>query len=146
MKKLIIFFILVQLFSCKTVEDIRPNLENNLEPKSNGEIVKHTYYTLAYSEANEQAFWVYYELTPELINGSQSRTDDFRADPLVSTGSASLDDYKGSGYDRGHLCPAADMTLNHTSMSESFYFIQVNCIDSALLHYSYQAHGMVQLS
>lgn len=78
-------------------------------------------YTLAYSEADEQAYWVFYHLTPELINGSQSRTDDFRADPLVSTGSATLDDYKGSGYDRGHLCPAADMTLNKTSMSETFY-------------------------
>ena len=83
--------------------------------------VKHTYYTLSYSEENEQAYWVYYELTPQLISGTQSRTDDFRADPMVSTGSASLADYSGSGYDRGHLCPAADMTLNKTSMSETFY-------------------------
>jgi endonuclease G len=35
--------------------------------------------------------------------------------------STTLEDYKGSGYDRGHLCPAADMTLNKTSMSETFY-------------------------
>ena len=64
---------------------------------------------------------MYYQITPELINGSQARTDDFRPDPLVSTGSASLADYSGSGYDRGHLCPAADMKLNKTSMSETFY-------------------------
>ena len=92
-----------------------------LEPKSAGEIVKHTYYSLAYSEENEQAYWVYYQLTPEEINGSQSRTDDFRPDPLISTGSATLADYSGSGYDRGHMCPAADMKLNKTSMSETFY-------------------------
>jgi endonuclease G, mitochondrial len=60
-------------------------------------------------------------LTPELINGSQDRTDDFRPDPAVSTASASLNAYKGSGYDRGHLCPAADMKLNQTSMSETFF-------------------------
>lgn len=108
------------LLSCKS-EDIQPTQNTSLEPLSKGEIIKHTYYTLAYSEADEQAYWVFYHLTPELINGTQSRTDDFRADPLVSTGSASLEDYKGSGYDRGHLCPAADMTLNKTSMSETFY-------------------------
>ncbi len=90
-------------------------------PESEGEIIKHTYYTLSYSEENEQAFWVYYELTPELVNGSISRTDNFRPDPKVSTGSAELDDYKGSGYHRGHLCPAGSMDLNKTSMSESFF-------------------------
>ena len=83
--------------------------------------MKPTYYTPAYSENYEQAYWVYYHLTPELINGTQTRTDDYRADPLVSTGSASLTDYSGSGYDRGLLCPAADMSLNKTSMSETFY-------------------------
>lgn len=118
-------YLLILLFivsaSCNQANDFKSNESVSLEPISRGEIIKHTYYTLSYSEENEQAYWVYYELTPELINGNQSRTDDFRVDPTVSTGSASLDDYKGSGYDRGHLCPAADMTLNKTSMSESFY-------------------------
>jgi len=120
MRKILLFCLLVLSFSCKKEPDILPT-NTSLEPISKGEIVKHTYYTLAYSEADEQAYWVYYHLTPELINGTQTRTDDFRSDPLVNTGSASLADYSGSGYDRGHLCPAADMTLNKTSMSESFY-------------------------
>lgn len=121
MKRIFLLFIIIVSISCKSDDGIQPNSDAGFEPKSSGEIVKHTYYTLAYSEDNEQAYWVYYELTPELINGTQSRTDDFRADPSVSTGSATLDDYKGSGYDRGHLCPAGDMGLNKTSMSESFY-------------------------
>jgi endonuclease G len=120
MKKIFLLVFYILLLSCKS-EDVQPTDNISLEPKSAGEIVKHTYYTLAYSEENEQAYWVYYQLTPELINGTQARTDDFRADPAVSTGSASLDDYKGSGYDRGHLCPAADMVLNKTSMSETFF-------------------------
>lgn len=120
MGKFLLFFVFIIAISCKS-DDVQSVATGSLEPNSSGEIVKHTYYTLAYSEANEQASWVYYVLTPELINGTQSRTDDFRADPAVSTGSASLDDYKSSGYDRGHLCPAADMTLNKTSMSESFF-------------------------
>ncbi|SMO89187.1 endonuclease G [Saccharicrinis carchari] len=93
----------------------------NLVPKSSGQIAEHTYYTLCYSEQHEQAIWVYYKLTPELVNGSEKRTDDFRPDPKVSTGSATLTDYKGSGYHRGHLCPAGSMDMNRTSMSESFF-------------------------
>ncbi len=90
-------------------------------PKSNGQIVYHTYYSLSYSEDNEQPNWVFYELTPEMINGDISRTDKFREDNLIAQGSASLEDYENSGYDRGHLAPAADMKLNSTSMSESFF-------------------------
>jgi len=62
-----------------------------------------------------------YELTSSMISGTQSRTNNFRPDPKIDTGSASLDDYKNSGYDRGHLAPAGDMKCSHIAMSESFY-------------------------
>lgn len=103
MKKYWLLFILSVAVSCKTTQDITPKGTENTgsyEPVSKGEVIKQMYYILAFFEENEQASWVYYVLTPEEINGTQSRTDDFRADPSVSTGSASLNDYKGSGYDR----------------------------------------------
>ena len=84
-------------------------------------IIEHTYYTLSYSEDHEQAEWVQYTLKSEYLNPSISRTDNFRTDPLVKTTSSELLDYKGSGYDRGHLAPAADMKYNSNSMSESFF-------------------------
>lgn len=123
MNKYWFLIVLIVVVACsKTDDDIPATNENlSLEPLSKGEIVKHSYYTLAYSEEYEQAEWVYYILTPDNINGGQERTDDFRADQMVSCGSASLEDYKYSGYDRGHLCPAADMTQNFTAMSETFY-------------------------
>lgn len=124
MKNLFLFVLVLVSISCKAGDNVVPNTNtssSSLEPKSTGEIIKHTYYTLAYSEENEQAYWVYYVLTPAEITGNQSRTDNFRPDPAVSTGSASLADYSGSGYDRGHLCPAADMKLNKISMSETFF-------------------------
>ena len=90
-------------------------------PKSSGELVKHKYYTLSYNEIHEQANWVHYKLYPAFLRGSTPRTDSFKTDPLVSTKSAQLSDYKSSGFDRGHLAPAADMKYNSLSMFESFY-------------------------
>ncbi len=84
-------------------------------------IIHHIGYFLSYNETHEQANWVAYELTLKEVNGTFKRTNDFRPDPMVKTGSASLADYKGSGYDRGHLAPAADMKWSLKAMSESFY-------------------------
>ncbi|MFV0365858.1 MAG: DNA/RNA non-specific endonuclease [Mangrovibacterium sp.] len=92
------------------------------QPTSGNLLIHHTYYSLSYSEKHEQAEWVYYELTQEEAKGGASRTNNFRPDNAVKTQSAQLADYNGSGYDRGHLAPAADMGFNDTAMTESFYF------------------------
>lgn len=86
------------------------------------EIVHHQYYTLAYSEEHEQAAWVRYTLLPQRKYGVAKRSDRFIADPKVSTGSATNADYANSGYDRGHLAPAADMSFSDEAMSASFYY------------------------
>ena len=84
-------------------------------------IVRHTGFTLEYNEKYEQAKWVAYVLTKDKVMGNYPRTDNFRADPLVITGSATLADYKNSGYDRGHLYPAADAAWDTNSMNDCFY-------------------------
>ncbi len=85
------------------------------------ELIQHTYYQLEYDEAHEQAAWVFYVLTTESINGLAERKNKFKPDGKVRCGSATLIDYKGSGYDRGHLCPAGAMKINQKAMDESFY-------------------------
>lgn len=86
------------------------------------ELISHSYFKLCYNEKDEQAQWVAYMLTSEMVsNNVCKRSDNFRPDPSVSTGSATLDDYKSSGYDRGHLCPAGDMSFDCIAMSETFY-------------------------
>ena len=95
-------------------------------PTSEGEVIKHTYYTLSYLENFEQAEWVYYLLTPDMLKGNANRVDRFRPDSKVVSGSAQLADYKGSGYDRGHLVPAGDMKTNDIAMSESFYMSNIS--------------------
>ncbi len=90
--------------------------------KGNSSYVSHTGFSYSYNEAHEQANWVAYELTAEELIGEAERSDNFKEDPTVTTGSASIADYRKSGYDRGHLAPAADMRWSETAMDESFYF------------------------
>ncbi len=85
-----------------------------------GEIIRHTGFTLSYNEEHEQPNWVAYELTKTEVAGRIGRTNNFRPDSLISTGSAMLADYYKSGYDRGHLAPAGDMQWSKEAMSQSF--------------------------
>lgn len=96
-------------------------------PKPSPELVHHTYYIISYNEKFEQANWVYYELTDSMvIEGGQERSNKFKVDPEVPTGSAKSSDYTKSGYDRGHLCPAADMDFDPVAMEESFYMSNIS--------------------
>jgi len=79
-------------------------------------------YTLCYSEQHEQARWVSYKINKyQLMAGSYKRKNNFKFDNSIRTGSASPKDYRWSGYDRGHLAPAADMAWSEKTMRESFY-------------------------
>ena len=89
---------------------------------SSDHVIHHSYYDLVYSETHEQAKWVFHKLYPYRISRSFERKNDFRSDPMVLSGSANHIDYRGSGYDRGHLMPAADMSWSKQGMSESFYY------------------------
>lgn len=85
------------------------------------EIHQYTGFSLCYREEYEQAEWVAYEMNTERLVKAADRSDNFRTDPAISTGSATPADYRGSGYDRGHLAPAADMAFSPEAMKESFY-------------------------
>ena len=99
------------------------------QPKSTtGEVVSHTWYTLSYSEEHEQAEWVAYELTQARLNSNWIDRGGmtFMPDPEVRTESATPRDYTGSGYDRGHLCPAADMAFDSNALRETFYMSNIS--------------------
>ena len=77
-------------------------------------IVDREGYALGYIEYHELPAWVIYHMTKEeATTKAASREDNFRPDPEIPTGSATLADYRGSGYDRGDLAPAADMSFSN---------------------------------
>lgn len=92
------------------------------EVTSKDTVIVHSAISLLYSEKHEQAVWVAYQLLRENSGKSLTRSDRFLVDPRVSTGSANNKDYLKSGYDRGHLAPAADFGWSVQAMNESFYY------------------------
>jgi len=90
--------------------------------RDNEMVIKHSGYSLVYNEKHEQASWVAYILTKKETQGTVKRVNRFIEDPDIPTGSASNVDYNKSGYDRGHLAPAADMKWSEKVMEESFFF------------------------
>jgi endonuclease G len=89
--------------------------------RPNDQIIKHTGYTLSYNSTYNIANWVAYELTAAETRAVVKRNNKFIPDPLLKAGKASNEDYKGTGYDRGHLAAAADMCYSNQTMVESFY-------------------------
>jgi endonuclease G len=88
---------------------------------SDHEVHAYTGYSLCYRDSFEVAEWSAYALTTERLTVVTKRSDDFAPDPHIKTASARADDYRGSGFDRGHLAPAGDMRWSEKAMSESFY-------------------------
>lgn len=89
------------------------------------QIIRHTGYTVSYNNALRLPNWVAYELTREEARGTEKRSDRFVADPQVEGATATNADYTRSGYDKGHMAPAADMKWSPTAMKESFYFSNI---------------------
>ena len=86
------------------------------------QIIHHNGYTVSYNKDLKIPNWVSYELTRQETKGKEKRSDNFIADPLVKGTIATNADYARSGYDKGHMAPAADMKWSPEVMKESFYF------------------------
>lgn len=108
-------------------EEITVDSLANYLPADTSLVIDHDFFKLSYSENDEQAEWVAYELKgANLRSFSFERRSSFRKDPKVPTESASPSDYTNSGYDRGHLAPAADMAYSNDAMKTSFYMSNVS--------------------
>ena len=93
-------------------------------PKIEGEgmMINHSSMTMFYDEKYGQSRWVVHMILPAIKDGVQSRTNDFRKDSMVISGTPGKEDYFNSGYDRGHLAPSADFRWSKRALSESYYY------------------------
>ena len=91
-----------------------------LPTSTTGQVIHHEAYSLSYSEPHEQAEWVAYELKKSHLATTNFKRPYFEVDNAVKTGAASWRNYKNSGYDRGHLCPAGDRNYSKFAHDETF--------------------------
>jgi endonuclease G len=91
-----------------------------LPTSTTDQIVHHQNYSLSYSETHEQAEWVAYELKASHLSTINHKRPYFEIDKTVKTGAAHWRNYKKSGYDKGHLCPAGDRRFTKEAHDETF--------------------------
>lgn len=108
-----------------SVREIGSSTSDNLQYGIPGQadiIIERKGYAMGYSRRWKQAAWVSYRLTEaEVRSKSCRRTNLFVKDPAIQSDYSLPQDYARSGYDRGHLAPAADMHWSDKAMAESFY-------------------------
>lgn len=100
------------------VAQVGPEFE--FAPRVQGIFLNNPSYGVDYDTESRLATWVHYRLDASECLGTIPRKDDFRADGRVGEDGVDHFAYRGSGYDRGHLKPAADSKSSSTEMSNSF--------------------------
>lgn len=95
-------------------------------PSPSDILLKRSGFALGYNKKFRQAIWVCYILTAEKLEMPKVPRARFRIDPAITSRPVSPKDYSRSGYDRGHLVPAADMTYSIETMNHSFYMSNIS--------------------
>lgn len=75
-----------------------------------------------YSGVSKTPLWVAEYLNPQRLSTKIKREDNFHEESRVAERHrALLSDYRGSGYDRGHMAPNGDMSSGGRSMTASHW-------------------------
>ena len=96
-------------------------------PAESDQMIDRSGFALGYSKSRRQALWVSYILTAAHLNAPQvKRANKFRPDPELKFDPVRPQQYNRTGFDRGHLAPASDMTYSRETMEQSFYMTNIS--------------------
>lgn len=97
------------------------------------QLIQRTAYLTSYNSRTRCPNWVAWQITAEHADGPYRRMRQFHEENEVAAPRATLDDYRGSGWTRGHMCPAGDNKWSRRAMYESFSLANV-CPQNASLN------------
>ena len=95
-------------------------------------ILRKKSYVVSYNQDTRMPNWVVWQLTAEHTDGELKRMNNFHEEENCPRPRATLQDYKGSGWSRGHMCPAGDNKWSRDAMYDSFSLVNVCPQDSKL--------------
>ena len=97
------------------------------------QILRKSSYITSYNKDTKLPNWVAWNLSGSHTDGPYKRMSNFYEDEDVPYPKATLDDYRGSGWSRGHMCPAGDNKWNEDAMYDTFSLTNV-CPQNANLN------------
>lgn len=129
--------------ACESLPDSAPPLDPTAPPSSsphlalgnpsnaatanpNNLLIERSQYALSYNRDRGTANWVSWQLSDRWL-GNTPRQDNFRQDGGLPAGfyQVTPNDYRGSGYDRGHMVPSGDRTASVSDNSATFLMTNI---------------------
>lgn len=122
--------IVIMLSGCisqqKTLVDAPYGLPLSTSTAARGTTIAYKGFYVSYNIDTKTPNWVSYALTDRETLGDYSRKGrQFRPDPNLPLPQADNNDYRNSGWSRGHMAPAADFKWDEDALNDTFYF--TNC-------------------
>ncbi len=100
-------------------------LDVTLPSNIDNTIITYTGFTVSFNAKHHQPNYVAWELTADKTDGPIPRAKKFTTDTRIA-GCATTDDYRNSGFDRGHMAPAADMRWDRRAMNDCFMLTNIS--------------------